>query len=97
LFKFVLLRLSKIRTGGALFYCWDQICAFVAWYPTWKKYGYDLTRLHNIAKHADMKLVAIVNFLLGGGGEELFCVLEGVQAKVGVGEFSRMLSGLAGL
>ncbi len=95
--KFVLLRLSKLRCGGALFYCWDQMVAFTDWYPTWKKYKCNAQRLRNIVRHDDMKPVAIVEFLLGGGGEELFRVLEGVQAEVGVGEFSRTLIGIASM
>ncbi len=44
------------------------------------KYQYIEQRLQNIVKHKDMKPVAIVEFLFGGGGEELFRVLERVQA-----------------
>ena len=44
-----------------------------------------------------MKPVAIVEFLFGGGGEELFRVLERVQAEMGVEEFSKKLCGFAGL
>ena len=97
LLKFVLLRLSKVRTGGALFHCWNEILAFTDWYPTWKVKKYDLQRLKNIVKYRDMKLLNIVDFLFGGGGEELFCVLEGVEVQVGVGELSKKLCVLAGV
>ena len=97
MYKYVLLRLSKLRAGGALFHCWEQILAFTEWYPTWKVKKYDLQRLKNIVKKEDMKPVAIVEFLFGGGGEELFRVLERVQAEVGVGVLSGKLCGLAGL